>query len=377
MDDPPRFPAAASAPVAMARLHGLAQASLAAATGQAADALDAELAGAFADLLRPDQGAALAALFASAPSAAIHRHLWRVLAQRERAGAPDPALLVRLFAIPVVVVAGLPDPASPPTTLPGVIGDAPALAAILREHRALAGNETLALGNALIGADALELARLPGLLAWRVLPDGPSPERALPPAPIVVGPGTEGVHLRFLVGTALAAPGADPLRDAAVGKWGIPFAQALGRSLAAPGVSVLALPRAPQPLVTALWQGRVAQREVGAQVFASNAIRKLRAATGEPTAVISVHRVDVPEAGGEVRLSLSSPYDPRQAEGFQCPLLPLDRVEDVVQMLSTLLADCRVADVRLQPGIHPDRDPATGMTLLFKGEGQPPAAALH
>lgn len=178
------------------------------------------------------------------------------------------------------------------------------------------------------------------------------------------------MHLRFLVGTALAGPDADLFRDDTVGRWGMPLAQALSRALAAPGVSVLALPRPAQSLVTAPWQGRIAQREVGAQLFASNAIRKLRASVGEPRAVISVHRVD---GGGEVRLSLSSPFDPRQAEGFRAPLLPLDRVEDVVQMLRALLADCRVADVRREPGVHPDRDAATGMTLLFKADDAPPA----
>ncbi len=112
---------------------------------------------------------------------------------------------------------------------------------------------------------------------------------------------------------------------------------------------------------------------MGAQLFASNAIRKLRAATGEPSAVISVHRLDGTDGGGEVRLSLSSPFDPREAEGFRCPLLPLDRVEDVVQMLAGLLADCRVNDVRVLPGVHGDRVPNTGMPLLFKAVDLPPA----
>ena len=377
MDDPRRYPDAGAAPHGAARLHDLALASHAAATAQSADARDAEIACAIDDLLRPGHGAALAAALASAPSAAVHRHLWRVLAQRERAGAPDPASLVRLFALPVVVVAGIEGGAAGATTLPGVIDDVSTLTAVLREHGALAGNETVALGNALVAADTLDVARLPELLALRAMAEAPAAPHALPPAPIAVAAGAEGVHLRFLVGTLLAAPGADPMRGTEVGKWGMPVAQALSRMLAAPGVPVLALPRAPQPLVTALWQGRQAQREVGAQLFASNAIRKLRAATGEPTAVISVHRMDSPPGGGEVRLSLSSPFDPRQAEGLRCSLLPLDRVEDIVQMLETLLADCRVRDVRREPGVHADRDPATGLTLLFKRDGGRPAPALH
>jgi hypothetical protein len=67
-------------------------------------------------------------------------------------------------------------------------------------------------------------------------------------------------------------------------------------------------------------------------------------------------------------LSLSSPFDPRQAEGFRCPLFPTDHAGDVASMLIDLLRDCRVADVRVLPGVHPDCDPQTGMTLLFKAD---------
>ena len=375
MDDPRSYPAPATAPAQFAALHALAEASLASATGQEASAHDLTLGAELESLLQPGNGDSLAQLFASAPSSAIYRHLWRLLAERERAGAPDPSLLVRLFALPVIIVAGHEAILSVPTVLTAIVADVGTHASLLREHGALAGNETMALGNALVAAEALDLAQLPDLLASRALPEAMSPLRALAPAPIqVAAAGVEGVHLRFLVGAALAAPGADLFRDATVGKWGLPLAQALSRSLGAPGISVLALPRPPQPLVTAVQQGRLAQREVGAQLFASNAIRKLRAATGEPTAVISVHRLDDSGGGGEVRLSLSSRFDPRQAEGFRCPLLPGDRVDDVVHMLTTLLAECRIADVRVHAGIHADRDPASGRTLLFKAEGAPPAA---
>jgi hypothetical protein len=373
-NDPRTYAAPGTAPAQLAALHALAEASLASGTGQEASAHNEAIRAGLEALLQPGNGDSLARLFASAPSCAIYRHLWRLLAERERAGAPDPSLLVRLFALPVIIVAGCEETASAPTVLTAIVADVGAHAALLREHGALAANETVVLGNALVAAEALDLAQLPDLLASRALPDTMSPPRALVPAPIQVAAGVEGVHLRFLVGAALAAPGTDLFRDATVGKWGLPLAQALSRSLALPGVSVLALPRAPQPLVAAVQQGRQARREVGAQLFASNAIRKLRAATGEPTAVISVHRLDEPAGEGEVRLSLSSPFDPRQAEGFRCPLLPGDRVDDVVHMLTTLLAECRVADVRIHRGVHADRDPATGRTLLFKAEGAPPAA---
>src|SRR5213079_1703156 len=95
-------------------------------------------------------------------------------------------------------------------------------------------------------------------------------------------------------------------------------------------------------------------------------IRGLRARVGEPAAVISAHRSVAAPGGGELRLSLSSPFDPRQAEGFRCPLFPTDRAGDVASMLVDLLRDCRVSDVRVLSGIHSDRDPKTDMLLLFK-----------
>jgi hypothetical protein len=67
-------------------------------------------------------------------------------------------------------------------------------------------------------------------------------------------------------------------------------------------------------------------------------------------------------------LSLSSAFDPRQAEGFRCPLFPTETAGDVASMLIELLHDCRVTDVRVQDGIQADRDPATGLTLLFKSD---------
>ncbi len=181
------------------------------------------------------------------------------------------------------------------------------------------------------------------------------------------------MHLRFLMGSALMAADADLAAASDVTGWAMPLAQELARELAVPGLTVLALPRPPALPPAALQHGRTAQREVGAQLFASNAIRKLRASVGEPAAVISAHRAATAPGGGELRLSLSSPFDLRQAEGFRCPLFPTDRAGDVAAMLVELLRDCRVGDVRIMPGVHPDRDQQTGLTLLFKADA--PAAA--
>jgi hypothetical protein len=171
----------------------------------------------------------------------------------------------------------------------------------------------------------------------------------------------------------LTAPGSDPLEGTAIAAWGIAFAQALAQQLHVEGLSLLALPRPLQRLVPAVQSGRSVQREVSAQVFASNAIRKLRAAVGEPTAIISAHRAADAPMGGELRLSLSSVFAPQEAEGFRCPLYAYESVHDVVAMLTGLLRDCRVGDVRLRAGIHADIDPLTGGPLLFK-EAEAPAS---
>lgn len=373
MDDPRRFPDPSAAPPALARLYDLAARSLGAATAQDADACDRQVAQALDAMLgaQAPSGsppASLSALFDAAPSSAVYRYLWRIASRRERAGAFGASRVVRVFALPVVVVTGVERPDAAGTVLPCVVPDAAALAAILREGGALAGNENVALSDTLVGAGALAFDRLGALLALE-------PAQSLPPAPIVVTAPSEGVHLRFVVGTVLAAAGADIFRERGAGAWAMPLAKALSGALAAPRVSVLALPRPPLPLVEAAWQGRLAQREIGAQLFASNALRKMRAATGEPTAVLSVHASDIDPRSAEVRLSLSSPFDPAQAEGLRCEVAPLESVDDVASMLEALLSDCRVSDVRRMPGVHADRDPATGRPLLFKGDAAP--AALH
>ncbi len=331
----------------------LAAASLAAPTAARSDALDHELAVALAGLLHADAGAQLAELFAEAPSVPIARQLRRRLidawGQVSREGNVG-GVAATLFALPVVIVVGAnagPDVAP----LSGVLGEPDRVAQLLRDHGALGGNQNFALANVLAAADEIDLAQLPGLLRWqqRALA-GTFESRDLQPAPITAQVGQESVHLRFMLGAAFAAPGIDLLARNDTGGWAMPLAQELARQLARPDVTVLALPRAPAVPPAALAHGRSAQREVSAQLFASNAIRRLRASVGEPSAVISAHRCAGAPGGGELRLSLSSVFDPRQAEGFRCPLFPGETVGEVAAMLGDLLHDCRVTDVHLLPG---------------------------
>jgi hypothetical protein len=351
IDDPRLF--AAHAESSQTPLFEMAAASMAASSTARADAIDRALVVALARRLIAGDGAFVAALLAAAPSAPVMRHLWRCLIEAWREASrseEDDSLTATLFAIPLVLVAAGKDGDG---EIAGALGDTLRIAAVLREHRALGGSQAFALAPQLLTSEAFDPVRLPQLLKWqRQAADGGVDHLDLDPTPIATKGGQEGVHLRFVAGVAGA----------------MALTQELGRQLAGPGYSVLALPRAAQSPLAALQQGRAAQRDIGAQLFASNAIRRLRASVGEPSAVISAHRCVGAPGGGELRLSLSSPFDPRRAEGFRCPLFASDRAADVVRMLADLMRDCRVSDVQVLAGVHADRDPATGLTLLFKAD---------
>lgn len=376
LPDPRVFPAPGDADGASHALHDLAQRSLAAGVRTRAAAFDHDIDARLDALFAARDGTALARALASSPSAAIHRHLWRALVDavdRAQSAAFGPVL----FALPVVIVAASDD--ADEHASDAIVAAPGELAAILVEHGALGGNRQFALSGALCAAHAIDVPSLPALLhaaASSATEGAASAPVDLAPAPFVALPGAERVHLRFLVGSALAAASSSPTRDASVGAWGVPLTRALSRALSMRGASIVALPRAPQSLPAAVATGRSVQRDASAALFASDAIRRLRGAVGEPVAVISAHRVEGAGTGGEIRLSLSSPLEPREAQGFRCPLTPLDNVAEVVAMLAQLVRDCRVGDVRTLAGVHPDRDAATGLTLLFKPDSVPPGAEV-
>jgi hypothetical protein len=367
--DPRVWPPAAAAPPHARALHQHAEKSLTAATSPEAEQHNGAIAAAFRALIEKQDGTALSRIFESAPSAAIYRHLWRELVRVE-AASDDSAMAMTVFALPLTIVTGREGDEDAAETLPCVLSNVAEIATLLREHGALRGNQTFALANTLVAADAIDVAKLPPIYARRELRDGSGAitPRDLSAAPIVVDARDARVHLRFIVGVAVAARGVDLVADNGVGKWGMPLTRLLGRALAQHGVTLLILPHAPKRLCVALQQGRAAQREVSAQLFASGAIRKMRASVGEPVAALSAHHAFDAPAGGELRLSLSSVFDPAQAEGFCCPLYRADQTSDVVNMLLALLQDCRVSEIRVLPGVHPDRDPTTGVRLLFKAD---------
>src|SRR5437763_1616278 len=153
-------------------------------------------------------------------------------------------MTVTVFALPLTIVAGRENADDEPATLPCVLRGAPEVAKLLRDHGALSGNEMFALADTLVAADAIEIHNMASLYAALKLCDGSLPAineaRALPPLPIIVDGRDAGVHLRFIVGAAVATSAVDLVADDSVGRWGLPVTRLLGCRVAAvhvlPGV---------------------------------------------------------------------------------------------------------------------------------------------
>ena len=264
------------------------------------------------------------------------RKVWQALAAAVAGGGDGIGL--QLFAIPLVIVAG----ARTQLTLPGALPEIGKITALLEQHGAVGATRNFGLGNALCSAAALEA--LSPSASWRAVRD--PAERAvadtLIPEPVAVGPGREQVHLRFLIGAGVTPQHLPSFLESAsnIGTWGMPLTRELARQLAQPGLEVLPMPRPPQPLVKAAYHGRCAQLEAALSLFLSNNVRRFRMSIGDPEAVLSAH--ELPGGAGELRLSLSSPFDESMLEGFCWPLHPLDDLDAIARLIHRALADCRL-----------------------------------
>ena len=349
-------------------LIDLALASLAAEQGVIQEKRDTELCQRLAALLLSGDVNEIADSLSRAPSHAVLRHITRTLASAHvQAGRArdDAALPSSVFAIPVLIVAAN----SGPVNVPGALPNIDEITALMKANGALRGNENFVLSNALAPASAFALEKLPASLVWWATSTGAP--IAIEKASLPVPANQESVFLRFLVGTALAGPGVDLLTANDTGKWGMPFTQAIAKQLGGGTLSLLAMPRPPRSPLAALMRGRAAQREVSLQLFATNAIRKFRGSVGEPEAVISAHRT---ADGGEVRLSLSSMFDEKGAEGFRAELHATDRAQDVAVLMQDLLRECNVASVTVLAEVFPDIDNESKLPMLFRADALEGAA---
>jgi len=254
-------------------------------------------------------------------------------------------VVARSFALPIVIVAA----GTRPARIGGELADIGALQALFERSNALGPTRNFGMSNALCTLEDLE--RLSPLALYRSVRNVAAGEigESLPPTGIDVAMGQEQTHLRFLVGagvTPVAAPGFAETA-ANIGTWGRDCAKLLADQLTAPGVQVLALPRPPRDLLTAPHVGRCAQLETALNLFASNAVRKLRRAVGDPVVIVSAHE------NAEIRVTLSSPFAQDLVEGFPWPLHPLDDLAVIERTVSELFSDMRVNDVRIVERVLP------------------------
>lgn len=324
--------------------------------------------GALGDYLERAEVLPLSVALAMAPSQAAYRELWQALCgtvEGEEATAGD-----RLFAIPVVLVAGCKEQ----TVLPGNLPDVQGLLDILAKHGLIGDPARVRLLPRLLHADSISALSSAILYKLNRSDDalGSLEIDGLPAAPVVIK--GEAVFLRYLVGAARHVPGQpDPIAlGGSVGGWGMPALEWFGNMLKTEGVTLFPIARPPQPLLPALVNGGRARQEVAMQVFASNRIRKLRELSLEPVGIASSHD------NGELRFTLSAAGDDRNWEGFVWPLSPLDSVPQLAQMFADLMADCRVSDVRFVPAVQPDRQgpgKQEDVPLFFTADDLPPGAA--
>lgn len=314
--------------------------------------LDEASADDIANLLEAGDGDAICSLRRQAPSAGAYRALWERVCRAvdmPRREAAD-AVATRVFALPLIFITAAPAPQAVRDALP----DIAAVEAVLARHGALGPTRNFGLSNALVPLDAIERLSPVTVYRWQHAAPGAG-ARELEARGIEVSRSPEQVSLRFLVGAGIASAEAPALDGTAatIGAWGMPLARELGRQLAAPGLDLLAIPRPPTSILRAAHAGRRAQLESAFHLFASNTVRKFRAASGEPAVVLSVHQLD--GGGAEVRVSLSSRLDDTALEGFRWPLDPLDDLAEIEDVIVRYFAECRVDAALAIETVLPDR----------------------
>jgi len=275
------------------------------------------------------------------PSPSACRALLQAL---ELALAPndrDGGVSVRIFAMPVLLVVG----GAPAARVSGVVPDAGEIRSLFETAGALGHCRNFGLSNALTGLGSVETIPLSTLHAissdeqW----DGLG-RFDLPPADIPVTANQETVHLRFLVGAALTPGDAPGFVESAgdIGLWGVSLTQLLGRQLATQDVSLLAIPRPPRGIVSAAQEGWYVARELGFQLFLSNALRQARLSVGDPDVMIAT------SSDGAIRIRLTSPFDDLFDQTYVWPLSPADEFDEIVASIFAFLNDAKVERIEVQ-----------------------------
>ena len=299
------------------------------------------------DILATQDHAALNAALTQAPSHYAYSILWEALRQAVEQPEAYSEQWATLFAIPVVLVAGIKGQAQ----LPGKLSDLDAIKALLEQHEVISAHADVYLSSRLAHPEQLASVNPAQLVLWRdqlQYASGGLPAE-LPEAPVTFK--DEGVFTRFLIGIAIQHKTAEPAvrLNARIGAWGVPLAQEIGRQLQTTGVTLFTIPRAPQAWLAAQESGRVTQNETRLQVATSNALRSIRTAGRTPVVVMAAHD------SGEIRITFSAQEDGERWEGFVWPLSPLDDTAQILAFAQDLFNECHVDDVRVVPDVQPDK----------------------
>ncbi|HSN40351.1 MAG TPA: hypothetical protein VLT92_09165 [Burkholderiales bacterium] len=287
------------------------------------------------------------------PSQAVYRHLWELTcAAIDLPRADAGPLVARLFAIPLVLVAG----AKQNIVVPGIVPDTGEIGALLEAHGAVGVTRNFGLSKSLGSLQALECITPGQVFLWTHDFAASGVPREISAEEIRVEAGQQ-VHLRFMIGAGIASAAAPSFFETAanIGAWGMPLTRVLARQMAQPGLDLLPIPRPPSAILKAAHAGRAAQLELAFNLFVSNTAREFRTAIGDPTVVVSAHRIG---EAAEIRISMSSRLDDTLLEGFCWPLHPLDEFDHIGSIIMSLLRECHIADVQIAEAVFSDEKPA-------------------
>lgn len=272
------------------------------------------------------------------PSAPAYRTFWSWVQQ---ASWQHPEARIWPFVLPVVIVAA----SAQPVTVPGQLADVSALRELWIRHGVFAADADIWLSNRLINAAALQDIRPTTVFDWsRSVAAAHEGWPQLPPAAALIDVQQEAAYLRFVPGL-LKAPVAPEWPRSPSG-WGREAAQWLSGLLGATGATALALPRAPQPLLAALDDGRRAQQDIAAQLFLGNAIRQFREQGQQPAAILAMHD------NHELRVCLD---DGSSQLVYSRHLEALDDVAAIEQDICQFLQECQLANVQVISTLQPDQ----------------------
>jgi hypothetical protein len=93
-------------------------------------------------------------------------------------------------------------------------------------------------------------------------------------------------------------------------------------------------------------EGWYAARELGFQLFLSNALRQSRTRVGEPDVTIS--------SGSDqaVRIRLTSPFDDLLDQTYVWPLAQTDDLNEIATSISSLLEEVRAERIQVVPAVE-------------------------